>query len=70
MNIRNDGRLLRFILGAVSACALVACAQNAVPPAAQPAPTTDDGRDGTAWRGSARDGLLLSPAQSRPRTSM
>jgi hypothetical protein len=84
MNIRNLGQSRRFILGVASACALVACAGNAVPPPAQPSATrsvrdetkdyraraaaADDRCDGPAPRGSAREGMWLSPAQSRPRT--
>jgi hypothetical protein len=111
MNIRNLGRSMRFILGAASACALVACAENTIPAPVQPAATRnvcdeakdyrgraaaadsagvraalqriadskshecaaaagDDRRDNAPWRGSAREGMGLSPAQSRPHTSM
>jgi hypothetical protein len=82
MNIRNLGQSMWFILGAASTCALVACAENAVPPPVQPAATTnvcdakdyrgattaDDRCDRAAWRGSAREGMWLSPAQTHPRT--
>jgi hypothetical protein len=72
MSTRNLAQSMRFVLGAVSACMLAACAQTAIPPSVQPAATStaDDRRDGAAWRGSAREGLLLSPAQCRPHTSM
>jgi hypothetical protein len=101
---------MRIIQGAVTECALDACAENAIPPPDQPAAartacdeateysrraaaadsaqvraalqrladsksrecaatTTDDERDSRASRGSAREGMWLSPAQCRPRTS-
>jgi hypothetical protein len=40
MVMRNLGQSMRFILGAVSACALVACAESVVP-SVQPAATKD-----------------------------
>jgi hypothetical protein len=67
MMMRNIGRSMRFIWGAVSACGLVACAQTAVPSPVQPAATKDACDEAADYgrRAAAAEGEQVKAALQR-----
>lgn len=67
MIIRNHGQSMRFILGAMSACALVACAETAVPAPVHPAATKDACDEAAEYgrRAAAAEGEQVRAALQR-----
>jgi hypothetical protein len=67
MMMRNLGQSMRLVLGAMSACTLVACAATAVPPPVHPAATKDACDEAAEYsrRAAAAEGEQVKAALQR-----
>jgi hypothetical protein len=67
MMMRNLGQSMRFVLGVMSACALVACAETSVPSPAHPAATKDACDEAADYgrRAAAAEGEQVKAALQR-----